>query len=378
MVRLGYRVRYLLRGQLVDPTEAPGPFIYTYDDRLVVISLKGETRTREGDRTWVNLCEAETEVSVPVATVEAVGHLAQRHVPPEAIASEPGYIGSLLDAAGSLRQDAALPVRFLWPDLQGLIARVESILFDHARRTIAVARWRLGIPGPRQPLQAEARYARFESEWQMLPFYVPAPQWVSSSGRVGERFRHEIERFVAAGGSEPLAQELYREASVGRYERPRSALALAAAAVEAGLVASAADLPNRPQWVSGEARTPPLGHLLDVILPVVAARRPIAGLPLLPPMSVLDVIRQTHRHRSRLMHRGAVSPSEDEVDRALEATHSLLAFLDFYAGHGWALEFVDARVLAEAARSVGLADAGDLIRAAWQLTGVRRSVFVQG
>lgn len=41
------------------------------------------------------------------------------------------------------------------------------------------------------------------------------------------------------------------------------------------------------------------------------------------------------------------------------------------------LEFIDARVLADPARSVGLADAGDLIRAAWPLSGTTGSVFLR-
>lgn len=359
MRAIPYRVKYLLRGRLLDPSDMPGAFDVG-GKRPVRITLSGDVRGEGDARTWVNLCDAETVIAPRQHALEELAALADCTPPPGAMPLAPDYVRSLLDNDGRIRAGSVLPIRFLSADVQRLVAGAERFLFECTFRLVTVARWRLAIPGPHQPLIAEAHSWKPGAEWQVLPVEIPRPQWVTASGSLGERWRSEIERLMRAG-PEPVAQELYREASVQRYENRRSALVMAVAAAEAGLI-TAAEALGVPLSRGG---APNFAQLLQLALPKLATRRPIRGRKLLPPPKVIDDLTRARDLRNKIIHRGSLVPTVGDVDRALEATRNLLLFVDFYTGHGWALATADATLLAAAARSIGLTDAGDLIRATW-------------
>lgn len=353
-----YRVKYLLRGHLLDATDMPRPFDVG-GKRPARITLSGQVRGKGDERTWVNLCDAETIIAPSEHALEELATLAERIPPAAAMPLAPNYVRSLLDNDGRIRPGSALPIRFLSTDVQRVVAGAERFLFERSLRLVTVARWRLAIPGPHQPLVAETHYWKPDVDWQVLPVEIPRATWVTSSNSLGERWRSEIERLVRAG-PEPVAQEMYREASVQRYENRRSALVMSVAAAEAGVITAARAL--GVALPSGGA--PNFAQLLQLTLAKLAACRPIGERDLLPPAKVIDDLTRARGIRNKVVHRGSLTPTVDEVDRALEATRNLLLFLDFYAGHGWALAAADATLLAAAARAIGLADAGDLIRAA--------------
>lgn len=180
MPRERYRVQYVPRGHLVDPRDPPQAFRYVYAGAPLSIQLLGESRPGDANATWVNLCRAEIDMDVPESVLKGLIDLAERHVPAHATDLEPRFIASLLDADGLLRSDSPLPVRFLPVDVKEFVTDIERILFTHARRTVAVGRWRLGIPGPHQPLIEESRFIALGGTWKPLPFYVPSPQWVTT------------------------------------------------------------------------------------------------------------------------------------------------------------------------------------------------------
>lgn len=355
-----YRTHYVLRGTLLDPMDMPAPLELSVGRRPVQITFKGAVRaTMEGD-AWVNLCEAETVIAPRPEVREELRRLAERMVPSEARAEAPAFIASLVDETGRLRPGHALPIRFLPSRVRASLVEAEQSLFEASHRIVSVTRWRLAIPGPHQPLVAESHEWFDGSVWQELPFVIPQGGWPVLSGALGESWRREVER-LAASGPEPLAQELYREASTQRTENPRSAVVLAVTAAEVGVIHTAVmlevPLPTRQRQT--------FRALLEETVPRLAGARPIAGRVLAPPPALINSLRSARALRNRIVHRGVRHPPEDAVNDALESARNLLLFLDFYAGHGWALSTADSRLLAVAARAIGLNGPGDLLRAAW-------------
>jgi hypothetical protein len=328
----------------------------------VRVTLAGTVRSTTDGEQWVNICEAETVIAPSPAVREELGRLADRFVSPAARVEEPRYIASLLDETDRLREGHDLPVRFLPPKMRAVVMDAERVLFDQTLRLIRVARWRLAIPGPHQPLDAESRAWHDGTAWRELPFVIPSMSWPVVSGALSESWRTEIERLVAAG-SEPFGQELYREASVQRADNPRSAVVIGLAAVEVGVIGTARALAVGLPVDAGRLR---FGHLMNEVVPRLAERRAINGRVLLPPPTLIDTLFRARRLRNRLVHGSARTPANDAVNDTLEAVRNLLLFLDFYAGHGWALATADARLLGVAARAIGMSGAGDLLRAAWR------------
>lgn len=345
-------------GTILDPMDPPEPAQLLMHGQRVQVGLHGEERATVDGREWINVCDAEMPLELSSEVREQLQSLVDRHVPPAALVDEPRYIGSMLDESHRLRVGEQLPVRFLPPQLRTLLMSLERVAFDATLRVVTVARWRLAIPGPQQPLVAEARHWYAREAWQLIPFTVPPRGWWGVSGSFGEAWRAEVERLVVAG-PEPIAQELYREASIQRTDQPRSALVMAVAAAEVGIVETARALLPDESVPSGS-----FSRLLDETLVQLAGRRPIAGGVLLPPAAMIDALHAARRLRNAIVHGPAHDPSPDAVDDALEAVRNLLLFLDFYAGHGWALATADARIVGTAARPLGLS-AGDLMRAAW-------------
>jgi hypothetical protein len=322
-----FRVRYRLAAPVLDPMRPPEPFRVCHGEAEVTVTFFGEVRTIEGVETWVNLCDAESEIDAS-AVYEMLSDLSARRLPPGASAIAPDYVRGHLDADGRSAPGTPLPIRFL-PDLaQNALRPVEDLLFDSARRVVAVARWRMGIPGVHQPLTPEARFWQPHDEWFELPYYVPPPQHVSVSGMLGQPFHAEIEALLGAT-DEPLAQEFWREASVQRYENPRSALALGVASVEAGLLHAIRELADAPGWSRGEGHTPRFAELLAFV-PRIAGQQQLAGKPVMLPESLLDVLRLAHQRRNDLLHRGVFRDSREQVDESLDGIRNFLLLLDFY------------------------------------------------
>src|SRR5438093_11437172 len=122
-----YRVRYLLRGHVIDPMDLPAPFRLGRK-RPVSITLSGDIRDEGPDKTWVNLCDAETVIAPRPDAFDELSALAERRPPPAAFAQASTYFRGLLDDNGHIRSGCELPIRFLSRDVQNLVSSAEHVL----------------------------------------------------------------------------------------------------------------------------------------------------------------------------------------------------------------------------------------------------------
>ena len=156
----------------------------------------------------------------------------------------------------------------------------------------------------------------------------------------------EIMRKVEAGAEEPLARQLFREASGQIGVNPRSALVIGVAAAEIGLKKLVAALLPGTEWLMDEIPTPPVGKVLRKFLPTlqVRAKRNDGG-PITPPRQLIKQIEDAVEHRNKVVHAGKSPPTREELAVMLRAISDFLWMCDIYLGEFWAIKHISRETL---------------------------------
>ncbi|MGU5784063.1 hypothetical protein ACV1DY_11065 [Aeromonas caviae] len=76
------------------------------------------------------------------------------------------------------------------------------------------------------------------------------------------------------------------------------------------------------------------------------ARNQINGEVRRPPKKVISVIKKGIELRNKLVHGREETVTTEDVREMLEAVRDLLYMLDYYRGHGWAMERLSPEVAA--------------------------------
>jgi hypothetical protein len=219
--------------------------------------------------------------------------------------------------------------------IDGNFQRIRAV----ARSTIIMLNWTHGLDGPPDPYGLA--YAWFSSDGNKWFQYSEARKLVLLLGEATYSIYaknveiDEIMRKVEAGAEEPLARQLFREASSQIGVNPRSALVIGVAAAEIGLKKLVAALLPGTEWLMEEIPTPPVGKVLRKFLPTlqVRAKRNDGG-----PEDAVE-------HRNKVVHAGKSPPTREELAVMLRAISDLLWMCDIYLGELWAIKHISRETL---------------------------------
>jgi hypothetical protein len=148
---------------------------------------------------------------------------------------------------------------------------------------------------------------------------------------------------VEAGGQEPIAHQLFREAWELEGSNPRSALAIGIAAAEIGVKDLIASLIPNARWLVMEAPSPPVVQILREYLAMLPVRARFQGKTLKPPSELITLIKKGIEYRNDLVHAGAPLPDWRELQSILHAVNDVLWICQLYTGAAWAGEYISAK-----------------------------------
>lgn len=154
-----------------------------------------------------------------------------------------------------------------------------------------------------------------------------------------------MQKLLAEGAAEPLAHELLREARVlANTGSRRSALLMAATAVETGVKEHIGRLRPQTSWILQHVPSPPVHKILrDYVREMHASSLLVRDWKALNPLwSACDKLAQA---RNATTHTGA-AVTEATVDRYIEVAADVLYVLDALGGQEWARGRVSSKLRA--------------------------------
>ena len=279
-------------------------------------------------------CVAETEFEPGQRTREAFESLAARrlpsgHLPKEQWVKDIDYIDE-----GGVFSNHVVPLYLMPQGFQSFASQVEDELGQAIRDAVGLLRWRSRTLGARAPFSSSGtEWSLDGEEWHPLPRTTSLELSASARLELTEEAAADLQGLLAAGESEPLAHELFREAWSQRTANPRSSMLVAMTALEVGIKQYISACVPPATWLAENAPAPPVVALLRDYVPTLEPPGGAATGPL--PDEVLNAIKVAVTIRNGLAHRGA------EVDRerlltTLRAVRNILWTFDAARGHAWA------------------------------------------
>ncbi|WP_441279841.1 hypothetical protein [Bradyrhizobium sp. 63_E2_N1_3] len=250
----------------------------------------------------------------------------------------------LIDANGKLTKGFELPLELYPPALQTICDEVASELRSALERFFKLIRWQQEIDGPHDVFEREPILC-----WRVSPsgdYRIVGRrqrEWIGRSPAgiewsvADQRDFNELWAKVEA--EEPLGHELLREAQGAVHSAPRSALLLAASALEAGVKMHIARIAPETEWLMMEAPAPPVVKMLRDYLPQLHASKGIGLAEWEKLRPLFKEVEELAKRRNKLTHSGAM-PKEviSNMPSFLSMVSDLLYVLDIVEGNEWARE----------------------------------------
>lgn len=235
--------------------------------------------------------------------------------------------------------------------LQAASATVATVHLDAVRRAVQLLRWRLGaVGGHREILGSQG--TTWESDGGATGWFPGKASLTTSSYALVApgSLRHEIERSLSLGRSEPLAHSLLREAREQLTTNPRSSLVIGIAAFEIGVKNYVALAAPATRWLIDELPSPPVVKILADYVPTLPGRTGPGRIIRPPSRRLKKILGDAVAARNKLAHVGASPPDRATLRTALEAIRDVLYYLDYLAGESWAAD----RVTSETRLELGI------------------------
>lgn len=349
-----FRVTYRVKGIHLPPDSDPVRFQYLAEDGPVTVEL-----VASHDAPSV-MCQVWTDIAVSDEIRRGLEMLADRRLPGGGPDRDSPFIKDNTGEEGRFAAEFTLPIRFLPEALATWLASLEDTLEDYAERTASVLRWQFGMPGRSRPL-SEARYEFSENgtDWKPLPYEIPRPERALIVSGYDPQARDAIEHYVASGGREPLAHEMYREAVANRIDNPRSCLAVVVAAAEVGIKQTAAAAAPAAGWLLERGPSPSAIDLLTGYLPTLPIQK-YRGVFVSPTKRIKRDLGDAVKARNELVHAGVFALTDDRLTEILDSVRDLIWLLDFYGGQVWALNHLSASTQHELLTATGAQSLPDL------------------
>jgi len=250
----------------------------------------------------------------------------------------------LIDASGQLAKGFEPPLELYPPTLQSVCDEAANELRSTIERFFKLIRWQQEIDGPHDVFEREpVLYWRTAPDSKYHVVGRRQRQWIGRAPAGLEwtdSDQHDFKELWAnIGATEPLGHELLREAQGSVGSAPRSALLLAASALEAGVKTHVARLAPDTEWLMMEAPAPPVFKMLRDYLPQLHASKGVSldGWSKLHPL--FKEAQKLAECRNKLTHRGDMPDEAVSNMRGFLSTVSdLLYLLDIVEGNEWARE----------------------------------------
>ncbi len=231
--------------------------------------------------------------------------------------------------------------------LDGILMELGSLI----RRTVAVLRWREGLPdGAHNPFGNPRGFISRDGEvWREVGLARSIHiRWGITSGPTtpASEICDQVVKLVSEGMDEPLGHQLFREAWSQRETNPRSSLVIGVAAAEVGLKKLIGNLVPKVVWLVDEIQAPPLSKMLRKYLPTLPVRAHFQDRSICPPNKLVNMLEKAVEQRNKLVHAGKAPPGLFELEEILKAVNDFLWICDVYEGHAWAARYVSGETLA--------------------------------
>jgi hypothetical protein len=250
----------------------------------------------------------------------------------------------LIDASGKLENGFSLPLGLYPPALQSVCDEAARELHSQLERFFKLLRWQQEIDGPHDVFEWNpALYWRASPDTQ---FHIVGRRYEEQVGRApagiewSEVDQREFQQlWDRAEAAEPLAHELLREAQGAAQTAPRSALLLAASALEAGVKMHVAKLAPETEWLMTEAPAPPIFKMLRDYLPQLHAAKKISFPDWSKLRPLFKAAEEIAQRRNKLTHIGEMPEDvTSKMPSMLNTVSDLLYILDIVDGNDWARE----------------------------------------
>lgn len=246
-----------------------------------------------------------------------------------------------IDESGRIADGFGVPRDLYPPALQGLCDDVYRELNDGLVRFLKLLRWQQEIDAPHSIFDFRpSLYWRVEAGkfWHVG---LERQSGTTTRSPVGITWSDEDQREFAAlwaqDVEEPLAHELLREAKAAHDKSPRSALLLAATALETGVKTHLSKLVPDAGWLLSEMPSPPVHKMLRRYVPELHNKRGsgLANWPKLKPL--FKDAENLAEYRNDLTHTGTM-PTDvlEALPNLINSVSDLLYVLDVLDGHEWA------------------------------------------
>lgn len=226
------------------------------------------------------------------------------------------------------------------PEAGQIAIGVSTRLHGFLNAFLQVVRWRHAVFGHHQLIrctQGGLQWSVDSTNWQNSPWFHKATMSVENQAvpYTPDRFA-EITQMLLDGDYEPVGHELLREAWNLRQSSPRSALLLGVSALEVGVKAFISAIVPDAEWMCFHVPAPPVVRILEEYLPKLPVKLTIDNEAFIPEV-ILKSLRHAVRQRNEVAHQGSPVPYAASLNKILMDVQMTLYFLDYYAGHSWAV-----------------------------------------
>ena len=263
-----------------------------------------------------------------------------------------------IDESGRIADGFPVPFDLYPPALQTLCDDVFRELNDGLVRFLKLLRWQQEIDAPHRVFDFQpSLYWRVEDGggkfWGVGQKRKPGATTRSPAGIMwSDEDQQEFSGLWAQEVEEPLAHELLREAKAA-LRSPRSALLMAATALETGVKTHLSWLVPDASWLLSEMPSPPVHKMLRYYVPELHDKRGtgLANWSKLKPL--FKDAQDLADYRNDLTHVGKMPGAVMEaLPRLINSVSDLLYILDVLEGHAWAKECVGLHSIGDKARKL--------------------------
>ncbi len=253
----------------------------------------------------------------------------------------------LVSATGRIREGTGIGPELLPTGVADYLLRIETDLNEKLVDFVGTLRWRQKAAGGHRPFSfIEFCWSIDGKVWQRVPTTFNVSIFQPRTIQVSQNDLNEITKLLLEGVTEPFAHELVRESRELVQNAPRSALLIAAAALETGAKSYIAALVPNSEPLISKLQSPSVLTLLNQVIPEVH-RNLGHDCPLLPlGKEAREYLKKWVAQRNDVAHGRKEKIVGDELKDFIGFVEELLYLLDSLRGVEWAETFiVDAKIL---------------------------------
>ena len=233
-----------------------------------------------------------------------------------------------------------------FPDpFASFVDAVQDKLSSVGRSLVNVLRWRYAQEGP--PSAIASRGLFFSNDAGATWYPVPGRYFIKFTLRQGSVFDprdadvNEVRRFLSKDVEPPVYHELLREAKELQTSSPKSSVILAISAAEIAVKSVIVSRVPESTWLLDNIQSPPVVRMLIQYLPALFPREQQL-YELQNKSGLIKTIEGGVQIRNLMVHKGSSPPAGENVIEIIRAVQELLWICDYYSGHLWAEQHINA------------------------------------